>query len=214
MSENFPNKLGLFLLETVLYPGEQKNLHVFEPRYKEMIATCLADQIPFVIVRGNERHMREIGCVAHVERVLAQYADGRVDIAVEGVQRVQIIRIDRSRLYQRGVLEEYSDTTESVSIFAREELITKHIKLLEVAGRTVDPQYYNSDHCVSWLIGRNCGLSLDQRQNLLEIQSECERIEFLVDYLSELIPKVVEKWGIRSRIMSNGHFKDFPNEGD
>ncbi len=214
MSENFPNRLGLFLLETVLYPGEQKNLHVFEPRYKEMVATCLADQIPFVIVRGNERHIREIGCVAQIERVLAQYADGRVDIAVEGVQRVQIIQIDRSKLYQRGSLEKYSDTTELVSVFAREQLIAKHIKLLEIAGRTVDPQYYNSNQCVSWLIGRNCGLSLDQRQNLLEIQSENERIQFLVDYLSELIPKVVEKWEIRSRIMSNGHFKDFPDGED
>lgn len=212
MGTDIPNKLGLFLLETVLYPGEQKNLHIFEPRYKEMIANCLAKDMPFVIVRGNDRQISEIGCVAHIGHVLAQYADGRVDIQAEGVHRVQIIRIDRAKAYQQGVVEKYNDTTGVVSLIKKEQLIAQHIKLLEIAGRTVDPQYYQSEHSVSWLIGRNCGLSLDQRQGLLEVQCESERVQFLSEYLAELIPKVVEKWEVRQRIMSNGHFKDFPPE--
>lgn len=212
MSADISNKLGLFLLETVLYPGERKNLHIFEPRYKEMIANCLAEDMPFVIVRGNDRQISEIGCIAHIEHVLAQYADGRVDIQAEGVHRVQIIRIDRSKAYQQGVVEQYNDTTEVVSLIKKEQLIAQHIKLLEIAGRTVDPQYYQSERSVSWLIGRNCGLSLDQRQGLLEVQCENERVQFLSEYLAELIPKVVEKWEIHQRIMSNGHFKDFPPE--
>ena len=84
------------------------------------------------------------------------------------------------------------------------------MKLLEIAGRTIAPQYYKSNHSISWLIGRNCGLSLDQRQILLDMQSERDRVEFLIEYLKEFIPKVVEKWETRIRIMSNGHFKDFP----
>lgn len=195
-----------------MYPGEQKNLHVFEPRYKEMIAGCLAKNKPFVIVRGNERQMQEIGCAARVERVLAQYADGRVDIEVIGEYRVQIIRIDRTRLYQQGTIEEYHDTSDLTPPIKREQLIAQHMKLLEIAGRTIEPQYYKSNHSISWLIGRNCGLSLDQRQVLLDMQSEGERVEFLIEYLKEFIPKVVEKWETRIRIMSNGHFKDFPHK--
>ncbi len=214
MSANRPDKLGLFVLETVLYPGEQKNLHVFEPRYKEMVANCMAEKLAFVIVRGNDRQLSEIGCSAQIEQVLTQYVDGRVDIQVEGGHRVQINRIDRSKAYQQGVVEFYQDTTEAVSLIKKEQLIAQHIKLLEIAGRTVNPQYYQSEHSVSWLIGRNCGLSLDQRQSLLEVQSENERIEFLSQYLGELIPKVVEKWEIRQKVMSNGHFKDFPPENN
>ena len=203
-------KLGLFFLESILYPGEEKNLHVFEPRYKEMVANCLADDRPFVIMRGSERHIREIGCVADIAQILAQYEDGRVDIAVKGVYRVQIIRIDRRKLYHQGIVEEYQDTHETASIPKREQLIAQHIKLLEISGRTVDPQFYNSNTPISWMIGRNCGLTLDQRQQLLEMQSEDERIEFLIHYLQEFIPVVTEKWEIRQKIISNGHFKDFP----
>ena len=210
MNAYLPNKLGLFLLETVLYPGEQKNLHVFEPRYKEMIADCISKDIPFVVVRGNQRHMEEIGCTAHIERVLAQYPDGRVDIAAEGRYRVQIIRVDREKLYQQGVVEEYGDAVERSTLSQKEQLIAQHIKLLEFAGRKIDPQYYQSKHPISWLIGRNCGLSLDQRQELLELRSERRRIQFLTKYLKELIPKVLEKQEIHKRIMSNGYFKDFP----
>jgi len=211
LMESHPTrKLGLFFLESILYPDEEKNLHVFEPRYKEMVANCLADDIPFVIMRGSERHIREIGCVASIVQILAQYEDGRVDIAVKGLYRVQILRIDRRKLYHQGVVEEYQDTHETTSVPKREQLIAQHIKLLEIAGRTVDPQFYNSNTPVSWMIGRNCGLTLDQRQQLLEMQSEDERIEFLINYLQEFIPVVVEKWEIRMKIMSNGHFKDFP----
>ena len=210
MSTEIPNKLGLFLLDIVLYPGEEKNLHIFEPRYKEMVAHCLAGDTPFVIVFGNDRQISEIGCVTQIAAILAQYADGRVDIRVEGKHRVQIIRLDRTKSYQQGILEEYNDTTESVSLIKKEQLIAQHIKLLEIAERTVNPQYYQSEHSVSWLIGRNCGLSLEQRQHLLEMQCERERVQFLSEYLAELIPKVVEKWEIRQRVMSNGHFKDFP----
>ncbi len=212
MSADISNKLGLFLLDTVLYPSERKNLHVFEPRYKEMVANCMAKDTPFVIVRGNDKQINEVGCTAYIEHVLAQYADGRVDIQVGGVHRVQIIKIDRTKSYQQGIVEQYNDTTESVSLVKKEQLIAQHIKLLEIAGRTVDPQYYQSGHSVSWLIGRNCGLSLDQRQDLLEVQCESERVQFLSEYLAELIPKVVEKWEIRQRVISNGHFKDFPPE--
>jgi len=214
MNLHLPNKLGLFLLETILYPGEHKNLHVFEPRYKEMIADCQSGDTPFVIVRGNEHQAEEIGCAVQVEKVLSQYPDGRIDIEIEGVCRVQINGIDRTKSYHRGIVERYNDAIEGISLPQREQLIAQHIKLLEIAGRTVDPQHYQSEHPISWLIGRNCGLSLDQRQDLLEMQSEGKRIQVLIAYLEEFIPRVIEQWEIRMRIMSNGHFKDFPSRGN
>jgi len=210
MSEYPTHKLGLFILEAILYPGEQKNLHVFEPRYKEMVADCLAEDLPFVIIRGNERNMKEVGCVARIEQILAQYEDGRVDIAVKGIHRVHIIRIDRKKLYHRGIVENYEDTNPSTLPRDKEKLIAQHIKLLEIAGRTVNPQDYNSQYPTSWIIGRNCGLSLDEREKLLEMQTEDERIKFLINYLNAFIPEVIQKRETMKRIMSNGHFKDFP----
>ncbi len=69
-----------------------------------MIADCLDEDLPFVTIRGNERHIQEVGCVADIVHILAQYEDGRVDLAVKGINQVQIIRIDRKRLYHRGIV--------------------------------------------------------------------------------------------------------------
>lgn len=210
MSDDSENKLGLFFLEAILYPGEEKNLHVFEPRYKELVADCLAERLPFVIIRGNERHMREVGCVAYIRKILAQYEDGRVDLHVEGSYRAQVIRIDREKLYHRAVVADYEDTNEEFSIDKRLDVIAQHIELLQLAGRTIDYRDYDSDFDISWLIGRNCGLSLDQREELLEMQHEDDRLSFLSNYLDKFIPEVFEKRETMKRIMSNGHFKDFP----
>lgn len=211
MSLSIPNSLGLFFLETTLYPGEKKFLHVFEKSYRKLVDNCLASHGLFVIIWEEDNKVKEIGCVAHVKRVLARYKGGELDIEVEGLRRVKVYMMDASKSYQQGYLDPYNDAVEAGVSPEKERLIAQHIKLLEIIGRTVNPQYYQSSHPLSWLIGRNCGLSLPQRQDLLEMQSEAERITFLIDYLIEFIPKVQQNTKMQTHIMSNGHAKDFLN---
>ena len=72
--------LPLFPLDVVLFPGAVLPLHIFEPRYQEMIAECLAEQKVFGVVRSKEEGIAEIGCTAKVVNVTKKYPDGRLDI--------------------------------------------------------------------------------------------------------------------------------------
>src|SRR3954454_19160602 len=85
--------IALFPLDVVLLPGAPLPLHIFEPRYKEMVSEALLDQKPFGIVRAQENSIAEIGCVADVTEVVKKYEDGKMDILTEGAKRFQIVQL-------------------------------------------------------------------------------------------------------------------------
>ncbi len=81
--------LPLFPLDLVLLPGVPLPLHIFEPRYKEMIRECLDQKRPFGIVRAKDESFVNIGCTADIMNVLKTYPDGRMNILVEGQKRFE-----------------------------------------------------------------------------------------------------------------------------
>src|SRR5690606_30161483 len=88
----------------------------------------------------------------------------------------------------------------------KERAITQHMKLLELAGRTVRPSLYQGVRSVSFVMAHNAGLTLQQKQQILELRGENERIAFLVDHFEGLIPRVEQFEDLKRRIQSNGHF--------
>src|SRR5205807_2257775 len=91
--------LPLFPLDVVLFPGTPLPLHIFEPRYKEMIGECRANQAPFGVVRALEEGIAEIGCTAEVISVVKEYPDGRLDLVAQGRDRFEILAINRERSF-------------------------------------------------------------------------------------------------------------------
>jgi Lon protease-like protein len=87
--------LPLFPLDVVLLPGTPLPLHIFEPRYKEMIAECLANHAPFGVVRALEEGVSEVGCTAEIVTVTKEYPDGRMDLIAEGRQRFEVLELNR-----------------------------------------------------------------------------------------------------------------------
>jgi len=83
-------EIGLFPLGIVLFPVEQIPLHIFEPRYRELIADCRRDEAPFGLVFADDDGMRQIGTFAHVVDV-EELDDGRLNIIVEGRDRFRIV---------------------------------------------------------------------------------------------------------------------------
>ena len=89
--------LPLFPLDVVLFPGTVLQLHIFEPRYQEMISECLAEQKTFGVVRSKEEGIAEIGCTAKIVKVAKKYPDGRMDILAEGKRRFEVFaRVNRA----------------------------------------------------------------------------------------------------------------------
>ena len=81
------SEIGLFPLGLVLLPTEQVPLHIFEPRYRELIRESLEREFPFGIVYADEDGLRQIGTLATVSEVVERFDDGRLNILVEGGAR-------------------------------------------------------------------------------------------------------------------------------
>jgi ATP-dependent Lon protease len=204
--------LPLFPLGLVLYPAERLPLHIFEPRYQEMTRECLKHDRPFGVILYEEGKMADVGCTAQIVELVKSYDDGRMDIIVEGEERFKVHDIHQERSFITVDAETLDDPVDVTQRDLVERLITQHMKLLELAGRTVRPNLYREVRHVSYVVAHNAGLSVEQKQELLELSPEDERVAYLVKHLEELIPTVERSVEIRRRIRSNGHFQDFPPE--
>ncbi|MBO6576567.1 MAG: LON peptidase substrate-binding domain-containing protein [Rhodothermales bacterium] len=202
--------IPLFPLGLVLYPNELLPLHIFEQRYRDLVRDCLKAESAFGIVLFQEGKMSRIGCTARIREVVRRYEDGRMDIVVAGEGRFRVLDINRQRSYLQADAEPVVERTPPEDLPGRERVITQHIKLLELAGRTPSPSVYQNRAELSFFIALNAGLSLDQKQVMLELGDEEARIAFLIKHMSEFIPRVEEAETLRRKISSNGHFPDFP----
>ena len=207
------HQLPLFPLEQVLYPSGQLPLHIFEPRYKELAAYCLEENAPFGILLLVEDELVTTGCSADIDEILQEYDNGEMDILVRGSRRFQVLEVYDSDSYLTADISYIEEPPEDASPALRERAITQHMKLLELAGRTVRPSVYEDVQDVSYLLAQNAGMDNQQQQHLLELLTADERMTYLINYFEDLLPKMEEAGDLRRRIQSNGHFKDFPLEG-
>ena len=208
------DRLPLFPLGLVLLPGEPVPLHIFEPRYREMVRVCLDGERPFGVVYASESRLAGVGTTAVIERVVQRYDDGRLDIVAVGRDRFEIVEIHRDLSYLSADVRDVSDDGgRDADAAARQSAIARHLKLLEIAGEAPDPQRYESGAPVSFVIGRNAGLDLDGKQGLLEMTTEADRVRALSAHLGRLLKRLKKARDLRDRARGDGHAEGFPELG-
>ncbi len=196
--------LPIFPLDLVLFPATPLPLHIFEPRYKEMIGECLAEQRPFGVVRARENALAEVGCTAEIVEVVKKHEDGRMDIVVEGRQRFQIVELNEERSFLRAEVAYLEDEPGSPTSEQRYNLLEVHKRLLALVGAQItgedpdDPQL--AYHLVAGL-----PLDLDFKQTLLGMRSEAERVKAVSEYYTALIPRMQRAAKARQKAGGNGH---------
>lgn len=195
--------LPLFPLEIVVFPGAPLPLHIFEPRYKEMIGECLSQDRPFGMVRAKENALSAVGCSARIVTVIKKYEDGRLDIAAEGAQRFEIIQVNQERSFLQAEVAFFDDEASNVSKNAADTVIELHEQLFAVMGQTIDVE--RDAAYLSFRLAQDLPVDLDFQQTLLEIKSEVERIEILTEYYRATIPKIENSLRVRQRASGNGH---------
>ena len=195
--------LPLFPLEIVVFPGAPLPLHIFEPRYKEMIGECLSQNRAFGMVRAKENALSAIGCSARILTVIKKYEDGRMDISAEGAQRFEIIQLSQERSFLQAEVAFFDDEPSTVSKSAAETVIQLHEQLFSVIGQPVEVE--QDAAYLSFRLAQDLPVSLDFKQTLLEIKSEAERIEILTEYYQATIPKIENSLRVRQRASGNGH---------
>lgn len=207
----FSERLPLFPLGIVLCPDEPIPLHIFEPRYREMVRVCLDNDQPFGIVYVTEEGHARIGCTARIRRVLNRYDDGRLDIVVMGEERFRLLEIYRDKPYLSVDAEPYApDDTEPADAEARTRVITQHMKLLELAGETINPAVYEQARHISFMVAKNAGLELADKQAVLEMPHEQERVHFLIEHFTAILKKLETSRELRHRAQGDGHATGFP----
>ncbi len=203
-------KLPLFPLGIVLYPSESLPLHIFEERYKEMVGSCLKGDRRFGIIYVHEGKLADVGCIARIDRVMKEYEDGRMDILVTGESRFRLNEIYQEHSFLTADVETLVEPKIVLNNDMKERAITQHMRLLELAGRTLRPSVYEQVDNVSFILAHNSGLTSDQKQELLELISEDERIAYLIRHFEALIPRIEQFEEVRRKVQSNGHIRDFP----
>jgi Lon protease-like protein len=195
--------LPLFPLEIVVFPGAPLPLHIFEPRYKEMIGECLAQGRSFGMVRAKEDALSGIGCSASIVTVIRKYEDGRLDIAAEGAQRFAIIQVNQERSFLQAEVAFFEDEPSTVSKNTADAVIQLHEQLFAVLGQAVEVE--RDVAFLSFRLAQDLPVDLDFKQTLLEMKSEAERIETLTEYYRATVPKIETSLRVRQRASGNGH---------
>jgi Lon protease-like protein len=196
--------LPLFPLDLVLLPGTPLPLHIFEPRYREMTAECLAQKTPFGVVRAKDEGIAEIGCTADIVTVTKEYPDGRSDILTQGARRFEIMNIDQERSFLRAEVSYLSDEPEEPSPAEKTEAIRLYGEIVGLGGSQPDeidaalPQ-------LSFRLAGSLPLDLDFKQNLLGLKSEQERLQTVISYLQTILPNLRHTLRVRQKAQGNGH---------
>jgi Lon protease-like protein len=188
----------------VLFPGTPLPLHIFEPRYKEMIGECLEQKKQFGVIRAQDTNLADVGCTAEILAVTKQYDDGRMDIVAQGRDRFELIEVNQERAFLRGEILLVEDDAERPSAAERSHAIELHRQILALANAQQDlPE--GQDAPLSYHLAGSLPLDLDFKQKLLSLRSEARRIQTVIEYFEGILPNLRRAVTIRQKAGGNGH---------
>jgi Lon protease-like protein len=205
------NFIPIFPLNVVVYPGEELNLHIFEPRYKQLITECSEQKKPFGIPTVINSKLQDHGTLVQIIEMCKVYDNGEMDIKTQGLQVFRILELIKEipdKLYS-GAIVNYPDNLEQ----GKPSLMQKVMAGIHDLHRLlkVNKEYKKTDEEIkTYDIAHHVGLSLQQEYELLGLFDERQRQEYLKRHLAKVIPTVAVMEQLKEKIKLNGHFKDLP----
>ncbi|MDQ6890343.1 MAG: LON peptidase substrate-binding domain-containing protein [Bacteroidota bacterium] len=203
------NFVPIFPLAIVVYPGEDLNLHIFEPKYKQLINECHQQKKPFGIPVVIENKMTELGSLVEITEISRLYDTGEMDIKTKGKNIIRILEIIKEvpgKLYN-GAIVSYLENTEH----GKRELMDKVIVAIKELHRLLKvskPFLKDEDNLWSYDVAHHAGLTLEGEYELLSLMNELQRQEYLKRHLAKVLPVVAEMESLKEKIKLNGHFKN------
>jgi hypothetical protein len=197
--------LPFFPLKLVAFPGEELNLHIFEPRYRQLLADVEQDGVNFGICTYNNQ-LTGYGTEVRLEKIYKRYEDGRLDIKTRCLSAFQIQTFDNpmpGKLYAGGEIE-YLQNDPTISAALNHEFLfyLKEVLFLLDYKADYDPKLVNS-----FTFAHKIGLKLEEELELLKIESEEARSLYLVQHFKRMIPVMKAIEHAKDKIKQNGHFK-------
>jgi ATP-dependent Lon protease len=197
-------EIGLFPLGLVLLPSEQVPLHIFEPRYRELIGECLDAGEPFGLVFADDDGLRRVGTLASVVEVTDRFDDGRLNVVVEGGDRFRLKEVTRGRSFHTGTIETLDDQVDPPSGDEVERAVSVFGRLVELTGADVDAPDVTVAQ-PSFALAARFELAPELKLELLEETSERVRLGRLCEILETAATVVERQRAIAEQAQTNGH---------
>lgn len=203
------NFIPIFPLGIVVYPGENLNLHIFEPRYKQLVKECHEQKKPFGIPSVIDSRLQEKGTQVIITEITKEYENGEMDIMTRGekvFRTLEVIKEVPDKLYS-GAIVNYPDNREKGDIELMRKVmngIRELHKLLNVSRDFKKPD----EELSSYEVAHHVGLTLQEEYELLGLMDELQRQEYLKRHLAKVLPVVAEMESLKEKIKQNGHFKN------
>ncbi|HEY8916922.1 MAG TPA: LON peptidase substrate-binding domain-containing protein [Chitinophaga sp.] len=208
------NFIPIFPLGIVVYPQEQLNLHVFEPRYKQLVQECVKDQKPFGIPTVLNKKIVEYGTLVQVLRIEKEYENGEMDIVTQGLSVFRVLEIIKTipdKLYD-GAIVNYPENNNKTHARLRQQVLHAIRELHHILQ--VSKTFSKADEELSaYDLAHHAGLSLEEEYELLHLFLEMQRLEYLKRHLLKVIPLMAEMEKLKERVKLNGHFRNLSAEG-
>ncbi|RXK60978.1 peptidase S16 [Lacibacter luteus] len=203
------NFIPIFPLSVIVFPGENLNLHIFEPRYKQLITECYEQKKPFGIPAVVNKELKELGTLVEVKEIKKVYDDGKMDISTKGIKVFRMLEMVRSipdKLYS-GAIVTYPDDLDDGNRLQMQKVVQgiKDLhKLLQVSKDFKKPE----EELKSFDVAHHIGLNVDEEYELLSLFREAQRQEYLKRHLNKVIPLLSEMEGLKEKVKLNGHFRN------
>lgn len=211
MGSTRPERIPLFPLNVVLLPGADLPLHIFEPRYRQMVEQCVDDKTEFGMLLSLPKGVVRVGCTAEVVNVAKRYDDGRLDIVATGRAPFRIVELLNMEAFGddcllEGAVDYLDDRDRPTNPEVQKELV----RLYEVCHTIVFGDYPrnvqgSTPASLSYLVAGTLPMDLMWKQQVLESRSEADRQERLVTYLREWAPHLQKIETLRQSADGNGH---------
>jgi len=203
------NFIPIFPLGIVVYPGEQLNLHIFEPRYKQLITECNQSKKPFGIPTVIDNKLQDFGSLVEIKEITEVHENGELDIKTVGLKVFRVLEVIKEvpdKLYS-GAIVNYPRTHEQ-GIPELMRKVVNSIRDLHVLLKVKKDFQKEDEQLRAFDVAHHIGMSIEEEYELLGLLDERQRQEYLKRYLAKVIPMVAGMEHLKEKIKLNGHFKN------
>jgi ATP-dependent Lon protease len=202
--------LPLFPLRLVVFPGEKLNLHIFEPRYRQLVHECHDEGITFGINAFVNDMMVPLGTEMRLLKIEKHYPNGEMDIRTEGVGLYKIdayYKEAKGKLYDGADVRPLASQTQLIDFTVSKKILDSVKEMFDLLSINKDLPL-TAEEVDTFKLGHYVGFSIDQEYELLCIPTEAERQKYMLKHLEHVMPVVREMDHLRQRALLNGHFKN------
>ena len=203
------NFIPIFPLSIVVSPGEDLNLHIFEPKYKQLIKECYDQKKPFGMPVVMNNKINELGTLVDIVEISKIYSNGEMDIKTRGQKIFRVLEIINEvpdKLYSGAIVSYPVNTGHGKKLLMSKVIVA--IKELHKLLKVKKPFHKEEEQLSSYDVAHHAGLTLDEEYEFLSLTNELHRQEYLKRHLAKVLPVVAEMELLKEKIKLNGHFKN------